>query len=182
MSATPAQIFWQGIFPWLAAAVGGVLSALLSWLSVWQHYRGIVAAHTISAKDMSGAEKAAKDKLEGFGTFEPQFCLYLWRASVQPLFLLALLFPLGKRLSTDGPHLVGCVFLGLCALVVLLLHEFHWKETTPNCDTWRRTTAVGTLWCLELILAIWVACAPAVVPPPAPSSPAASALPSAGPR
>jgi hypothetical protein len=155
------SVFWQGVFPWLAALVGGGLASLFSWLSAWTRFRGALAFQVVPGKDPRVAEAEARAKLEGLGTFEPQFRISLWQASVQPLFLFALLFPLGKQLSTDGPQLACCVLMAVLALVISLLHEFRWKEHVPVRETAGRPILVVVLWLLMLGLAIWVAAAPA---------------------
>lgn len=154
------QVFWQGIWPWLVAAVGCGFAAFLPWLSVGTRYKGMVAAQTVKAADMTEAEQQAKLKLEALGNFEPQFALFLWHASVQPVFLFILLFVTGKHLSTDSPQHLWGILLAIAAFVVLLLHEFRWKEVLPGSGTRTRVALVAALWIAALIVAIWVASTP----------------------
>lgn len=159
-------VFWQGIFPWLAAVVGGCLASLFSWLSAWTRYRGVVAFQAVPGKDPQAVEAEARARLETLGTFEPKFRLALWQTSVQPLFLFALLFPLGKPLSSDGAQLACCVLMAVVALGVSLLHEFKWKEHVPVRETFGRPLLVGGLWLAMLGLAVWVAATPSPAKPP----------------
>lgn len=164
MTAELGAVVWRGILPWCAAVVGGGLSASVTHLSVWMHYKGLVTARTLRHKDKKVAEKEARDKLEELGTFEPQLKLATWQASVKPLFLFALLFPLGKQLSTNSPQYLACIILAVCALFLSLIHEFKWRETLPDADTWLRLIVVLIMWVSTLVVAVWIASSPTGAP------------------
>lgn len=171
-----SEVFWRGVFPWCATLAGGALSAFVAWLSVRRHYDGVVAGQTKRRKDKKVAEQEAREKLETLGTFAPELKLALWQGSVKPLFFFSLLFPLGKHLSTNSPEFVACVSLAVIALFVSLSHEFLWRETFPDKDTWWRMALVGFLWSVTLGVAIWVTSPPASPPVSSQAAPVDSSV------